>query len=287
MRKVILDQGSEEWLKWRKERLTATDAAMLLGLSPYATPHKCWQRKVGQAEEQKSSPAMLRGVQDEPIARALFIEEYGINMTPCCIESELHPFIGASLDGISDCGQFILEIKSQRPTSQIPEFHMIQMQKQLLCTDNTAKKCFYVSHWEGKNITTEVFPDPQWMEEYIPKAKEFWKRVLFFDSPPLICKDYQDMGTHPLWQSYAREYRNLSAQIKQLEEIKDSYKKELIKLCGQQSSSGDGIKVLKKIVKGRVDYEKMVEELNIADEKINGYRKQSSETWTIMIDKKN
>lgn len=285
MREVEFEQGSDEWLKWRKERLTATDAAMLLGASPYVTPYKGWQRKVGQSEEQVVTPAMKRGTNDEPIARKIFIEEYGIDMKPCCIESEIHPFIGASLDGFSECGEFILEIKSQRPPSTIPEFHMMQMQHQLLATDNCAMKCFYVSHWEGKNITKEVYPDPAWMEEYIPKAKEFWKRVLFFDPPPLICKDYQDMGDAPLWKSYAQEYRNICNQMKVLEEMKESYKKELIKLCSNQSSRGEGIKVLKKTVKGRIDYEEAFQVLNIREETLEDFRKPSTESWMITLDK--
>lgn len=52
MKIVNFEQGSEEWLTWRKGRLTATDAAALLGKSRYVTPYKAWQRKIGQAPEQ-------------------------------------------------------------------------------------------------------------------------------------------------------------------------------------------------------------------------------------------
>lgn len=283
MKKVEFEQGSQEWLNWRKKLLTATDAAMLLGVSPYVTPFKGWQRKVGQAEEQAVNSAMLRGQRDEPVARSMFIEQYGINMTPCCIESDLYNFIGASLDGISDCGKYLLEIKSQRPVDSVPEFHMHQMQHQLLSTDNTAEKCFYVTIWDGKIYTIEVYPNAEWMKEYIPKAREFWKGVIFYEPPAMTSKDYKDMNGQNAWNSYANEYRKAAEQIKTLEKIKDSYRDELVKMCGEDSCFGGGIKVMKKVIKGRIDYES-VPELNGID--LEKYRKSSSSSWAIMLEQK-
>ena len=98
MRRVEFDQGSSEWLQWRKGLLTATDAPMLMRASPYATPYQGWQRKTGHAQEQQENEAMRRGKRDEPIAREWFIKEYGIHMESCCIESYTYNFIGASLD---------------------------------------------------------------------------------------------------------------------------------------------------------------------------------------------
>ena len=285
MRIVNFEQGSEEWLKWRRSLLTATDAAMLLGLSPYVTPYKGWQRKLGLAEEQKTNAAMERGHRDEPIARALFIEEFGINMTPCCVESDDHNFIGASLDGLSDCGEIILEIKSQRPVEKIPDLHMMQMQHQMLSTDKRAKKAFYVSHWEGVNTTFEAFPDPEWVANYLPKAAEFWKGVLFFEPPAMTDKDYKLMNDSLSWNNLADQYRTTVANIKALEDKKDFLRKEIIKLCNDENCTGGGIKALRKVSKGRVDYEELLGILNISEATVNQYRKPSSSTWTILLDK--
>lgn len=278
MLKVNLEQGSQEWLQWRKKLLTATDAAILLGKSPYVTPFQGWQRKCGLIPEQKTTAAMERGHRDEPIARALFIQEYGINMTPCCIESENYNFIGASLDGLSDCEQYILEVKSQRPVDQVPELHMIQMQHQMLCTDWKSKKAFYVSHWEGVNKVFEIDFDLKWTMDYITEAKEFWGRVVFNDPPPLTNRDYKDMSGAEKWIPYSKEYVRICNEIKLLEELKDSYRKELIKMCNDESCSGGGIKVLKKIVKGRIDYDS-VPQLTSLD--LEPYRKPSSASWVI------
>lgn len=284
MRRIEFQQGSDAWLKWRKGLLTATDAPMLLGASPYVTPYKGWQRKVGEAEEIKVNEAMLRGHRDEPIARELFIKEYGIPMEACCVESDTYNFIGASLDGISESGEYILEIKSQRPIETIPNFHMMQMQHQLLSTDYQAKKCFYVSHWQGENKTFEVFPDLEWMKSYLPKAREFWNGVVFHEPPALENKDYKDMGHMASWDYYANKYINICEKMKHLEAEKEIHRKELIKLCGSDSCCGSGIKVMKKISKGRVDYKQACDVLKIQEDVLNQYRKPTTMSWAITMD---
>lgn len=289
MRRVEFDQGSQEWLKWRRGLLTATDAPMLMGISPYVTTFKGWQRKVGQAEEQVVNPAMLRGQRDEPIARDWFNKEYRLDMEPCCVESDIYNFIGSSLDGLSKCGKYILEIKSNGDqyhfglNNGLPDFHLMQMQHQLLSTDNTAQMGFYLSINKGEKIVKEVFPDRNFYNDYLPKAQEFWRRVVFFDAPPMTNKDYKDMDECANWYAFTNEYRKVCDQIKSLEELKEDYRKQIINLCGENSCSGNGIKVLRKMNKGRIDYDSILELKEIDVEK---YRKPSSSTWMIMLDQK-
>lgn len=287
MRKVEFEQGSREWLDWRKGLLTATDAPMLMGASPYATPYKGWRRKTGLEPEQKVNPAMLRGQRDEPIARAWFIKEYGINMEPCCVESDTYSFLGSSLDGLSVCGKYILEIKSNGDqyhfglANGIPDFHMMQMQHQLLSTDNKAEKAFYLSWNKGEAIVKEVYPDPDWIKDYLPKAMAFWKAVVLSDPPKMCNKDYKDMEQNADWNFQADLYKSICKRMKELEELKEEYRGNLISMCGVDSCSGNGIKVMKKVVKGRINYESVNELSGIDLEK---YRKPSSESWMIMLD---
>jgi putative phage-type endonuclease len=297
MRKVEFEQGSNEWLAWRKKLLTATDAPGLMGASPYVTPYKLWQRKIGKAEEQAINPAMLRGQRDEPIARDWFNKEFGFDMQPCCIESEKYNYLGASLDGLSKCGKYILEIKSNGDQYHyglyegIPDFHIMQMQHQLLCTDGQAKQAFYLSINKGQMIVKEVFPDEKWVEMYLEKAKEFWRNIVFFNPPEMSNKDYKDMTDSDLWRDWASVYLKMCDKIKSMEIVKEEYRKQLIKMCEGESCSGHGIKVCKKSVKGRIDYAAILEQENVAtileQNKIDieGYRKPTSDSWAITIDK--
>jgi putative phage-type endonuclease len=289
MRRIEFDQGSKEWLKWRQGLLTATDAPMLLGVSPYATPYKGWQRKLGLIPEQVETEPMRRGKRDEPIARDWFIKEYGIQMEPWCVERDEFNFIGASLDGLSPCGKYLLEIKSNGDqyhfglNSGPPEFHYCQMQHQYLACDNIPEMCFYLSWNKSGPKVLEIKLDKVWMDDYIPKAREFWRKIALFDAPDMTNKDYKDMNEAKHWKSYAYEYRKACEQIRNLEKIKESYRDEIVKLCGEDSCFGGGIKVLKKMNKGRIDYES-IPELACVD--LEKYRKSSSFAWTIMMDKK-
>lgn len=291
MRRIEFDegQGSQDWLAWRRGLLTATDAPMLLGVSPYATPYKGWQRKLGLIPEQTETEPMRRGKRDEPIARDWFIKEYGIQMDPCCVESDEFNFIGASLDGLSPCGKYLLEIKSNGDQYHFglndgpPEFHFCQMQHQYLSCDNIPEMCFYLSWNKSGPKVLEIKLDKGWMEDYIPQAREFWRKVVFHEAPEMTNKDYKDMSGITYWNSYANEYRKACEQIKTLEELKDSYKKELVKLCGDDSGFGDGIKVMRKTVKGRVDYESIPELHGI---NVEQYRKNPTSNWTITLDSK-
>jgi predicted phage-related endonuclease len=228
---------------------------------------------------------MERGKRLEPEARTQFIERHGIPMTPEVVESTEFDFLGASLDGISQLGNSLLEIKcggaklhDMAAKGEIPEYYRDQMQHQLLVTG--AERCFYYSYDGTNGICIEVLPDPEYKEKFMPKAREFWKCVALNEPPALQNADYKDMSDDILWKGTAERYRTISETIKKMEETKEIYRKELLSLCGDQSCMGSGIKVMKTVVRGRVDYD-AVPELKGLD--LDKYRKASSTTWKILV----
>ncbi len=288
MKVIELEQGSEAWLSWRKTVITATDCPAILGSSPWSTAYKSWQRKLGLIDEQPSNEAMERGKRLEPKLRARFIEKHVLMMRPTVVESTEYDFLGASLDGLSGCSKYILEIKTggnqlykMAFEGSIPDYYMHQIQHQLLVT--RAEKCYYFvgGEDESKDIVLEVYPDPDFEKAYLLQARAFWKCVAFNEPPPLQDSDYKDMSNTPSWKGYAEQYRKLSEQIKGLEELKDSYRAELLKLCGDQSCIGGGIKVVKNIMRGRVAYDEIPEIKGIDLDK---YRKPTTTTWKILVE---
>ena len=283
MRKIELEQGSPEWLLWRKGLITATEAGSIMGVNPYCTVYKSWQRKLGLVSEQAETEPMRRGKRDEPIARDLFNKQHGIEMVPCCIESEQYNFLGASLDGLSPCGKYLLEIKSQSPhyieSRGIPEYHMAQMQHQMLCSDGMIQGGFYVSHFEGKNLVYEIQQDSTWMKSYLEKAAEYWKCVVFFEAPEMSSKDYKSMECDLAWASSASHYRRICAQIKDLEEQKEKHRKDLIAISGNENCFGSGVKVTQSIMKGRIDYD-LIHDLKNID--LEQYRKPRTISWKVL-----
>lgn len=287
MKIIDVKQGSEEWRAWRKTVITATECSAIRGTSPWATAYKVWQRKLGLAEEQKSNEAMDRGTRLEPIIRARFIKKYGMNMNNVSVGSSEYSFLGASLDGLSDCGKYILEIKTggyqlyrMAQDGIIPAYYMDQIQQQLLVTG--AEKCFYQvgGEDEGKDIVIEVYPDPEFAKSYIPVAKGFWECVSLAEPPALVASDYKDMSAEPTWGLLAQEYRQINEQIKNLEGTKESYRKQLLKLCEDQNCMGGGLKVIKTVMRGRVDYNEIPEIKNVD---IDKYRKDPTTAWKILV----
>jgi putative phage-type endonuclease len=285
MKEIKLEQGSDAWLSWRKTVITATDASIIMGNNPWTTPYICWQRKLGLIEEMKSNEAMERGKHLEPEAREQFIERHGIPMLPTVVESTVYEFLGASLDGISQEGTSILEIKcggsklhDMAAKGEIPVYYQDQMQHQLLVTG--ADKCFYYSYDGKDGICIEVFPDPEFKAKFIPKARDFWRCVALNEAPALQDSDYKDMSNDPSWRQWATEYKKLCKQIKNLDETKESHRKELLKMCGNNSCLGEGIKVMKTTMRGRVDYDQIPE---IKGVDLDKYRKESTTTWKILV----
>lgn len=286
MRKVEFEQGSQEWLAWRRGLITATEASVLMGASPYATPYMGWKRKTGQVPEQQETEAMRRGKRDEPIAREWFIKEYDIDMEPCCVESDNYKFIGASLDGISKCGRYILEIKSNGDqyhfglNGGLPDFHQMQMQHQFLATDLIPEKGFYLSWHKSGPIVKEVDIDRRWLEKYIPKAKEYWRCVALLEAPPLTIKDYRERGDLDSWVSLSEEYKAICIEEENRNERKLKVKEALVLLSENENSRGNGLSVFKRSMKGRIDYDK-VEELKSID--LEKYRKETTSSWVVTL----
>jgi putative phage-type endonuclease len=283
MKIINVEQGSKEWLEWRKSVITATDCPAIMGSSPWKTQYKCWQLKKGLIEEDKPNKAMEEGIRREPESRALFIKETGINMTPVVVESNEFNFLGASLDGISDCGKIILEIKcgGEKLTSMashgiIPDYYLDQMQHQLLVTG--AEKCIYDVY--GKRI--DVYPDPEFRDRFLPRARAFLKCMAFDEPPPMTLSDYKDMNDDISWKECANMYQEIDASLRILEERKDFLRKKLIGLCEEQSCQGSGLKVMKTTVKGRIVYDNIPEIKNLDLDK---YRQGSTFVWKIIADK--
>ena len=140
MRHISLEQGSEEWKSFRKNKITATDMAPILGKSPFCDDITLWKRKFGIIPEVVATPAMKRGIEFEEEARHYISQVLQRSFKPSVILSEDFPWLMASLDGID--GASFIEIKIPKPENfesltngVIPEYYQIQMQTAFACSD--------------------------------------------------------------------------------------------------------------------------------------------------------
>ena len=105
-----LIQQSNEWLELRKNKIGASDAPVIMHVSPWKTPYQLWEEKLG-LKESFSSSAMKRGLEMEESARKAFEKETGLVVFPQVLFHKEHEWMMASLDGIDIEGKNIVEIK--------------------------------------------------------------------------------------------------------------------------------------------------------------------------------
>lgn len=185
---VNLQQGTDEWLRWRKEGIGASEVPIIMGTSPWSTIAKLYSDKL----ELNPKPftdnfAMQRGRENEPVARDLFEYEVGRKYPAITIESVTHPFMKASLDGYNKETHTILEIKVPGRADhklaiqgQIPDKYYPQLQHQLLVAGSDL--AYYVSldmsKFDGGIIVVEVKADKIYQRRLLRRAKYFWHHVV-------------------------------------------------------------------------------------------------------------
>jgi putative phage-type endonuclease len=175
-------QGSDEWLSWRSTIITASDAAIIMNANPWKTKEQLRQEKLAIIDPEPPSPAMLKGIELEPIARNLCCELFDKQYEPACFISDKHPFMGASMDAVTSCNKHAIEIKCGKKAFQIaekgediPEYYMWQMQHQMYVLD--IESMFYFCYWEGEYILTLVEADSEKMFNLIDECQKFYKSI--------------------------------------------------------------------------------------------------------------
>jgi putative phage-type endonuclease len=194
-----LPQNSAEWLKWRLAGLGASDAPVVMGVSPFTTRFELWLEKTGLGERPEFHPnavkAMARGTLLEPLAR----EEYeksvgGIKFDALNVIHERYDFIRASLDGYNASVNRIVEIKcpgkadlAEAAKGRVPKKYLPQVQLQLLVTGAVACDYFTFDGVRGSSI--EVLPDPAYQAKLEAELVQFWHLVKTGTPPELSLKD--------------------------------------------------------------------------------------------------
>lgn len=188
-----IEQGSPEWIAQRCGILTASQ--MRLIMTPTLKPSRndkerahlfelLGQRITGYTEPQYVSDDMLRGHDDEIMARAAYAEHYATVTEYGFITREFGGYvIGYSPDGlVGDDG--LIECKSRRQKFQIdtilandvPQEYMLQIQTGLLVTGR--KWLDFVSYSAGLPMYVKrVFPDAEIQAAIIAASAEFEDRL--------------------------------------------------------------------------------------------------------------
>lgn len=206
MSEVEIQQQTEEWLKFRSTRIGGSDAPIIMGDSPFMTPHQLWKQKRGLAPAFEGNFATRRGNRFEPVMRSLYELETGLELPPVVLVHKRYNFLIASMDGYSESAKIGFETKvagkevyQYACEDKVHPKYLAQVQHQLEVTG--AKENHFVVGLAGKDAFTgtdkivdvkivKVVRDAKYIEEtLLPKEIEFYGHMIDGTEPELTKDD--------------------------------------------------------------------------------------------------
>ncbi|WP_252180126.1 lambda-exonuclease family protein [Endozoicomonas sp. 4G] len=303
MKQVNIEQQSQQWLDWRRCGVSASDAAVVLGVSPYKSRWQLWAEKSGVMKEPdlSANPHVLHGREQEDDARNQM--EQALNdapLLPVCAEWEQDPVLRASFDGLTKDGYPVElkcptqkvydEVKTLKDKSEGYRRAFYQVQFQLLVSEaSLGWLCFYRQGLPLLPVC--IRRDDALIQQLQQEAVSFWNRVEEADEPDkdpnldvYVPTEKQDQLQ---WQQLAMAYRQRQKSLDQLKDELEAGKlhqkqlqQQLQQLMGDfKAGEYEGLRVCQSIWKGSVDYQQALEalcrqhQLNLPD--LEPYRRKS------------
>lgn len=276
-----LIQNTPEWHEFRRKKIGASDASIIMEVSPWKTPYQLWMEKTTGANS-PIAPQQRRGIELEEVARQSFEKKIGTIMFPKVI---LHPsfdWMMASLDGIDLDGNAIVEIKCPGKTDhevakagKVPEKYFPQLQHQLAVTD--LDMAFYFSFDGSEGVIIEVARNNSFITKMINQEIKFWDNMTSLTPPPMNERDFVNRDDET-WKETSRKWLNIHRQLESLESEEKSVREALIQMAGSQNAIGGGVRLTRSLRRGNVQYAQIPELQNIDLEK---YRKEHIEIWRL------
>jgi len=254
-----LRQNTPVWHRWRGEGIGASDAPVIMGETPFKTPHTLWSIKTGRMPEEPAGPAARRGSELERFARHAYERETGIQVEPLCLVHEELEWMRASLDGLSFDGSTLVEIKCplslrdrlSAEQGRVPSRYHAQLQHQLEVSG--AERAHYWSFNGSKGVLIEIRPDREYAKRLVETEAEFWQRVQDNCWPELPNEEL-DLSRNPDWRHAALRYREVRLRLESATFEEHNLRAALTRMATAKSTYGCGVEVLKSSRRGAVDY---------------------------------
>lgn len=245
---INLEQGSDDWLIWRQAGLGASDAPIVLELSPFKNAYQLWLEKTGLVKAKPPSVAMNHGTVTEPVVRDRYIAETGKQIIPvtAVYDDDDTPYIRASVDGWNAETRHLVEIKcpmsadSHRHAKEgsLPDHYWYQVQHEIAVMD--ALTCDYVSYFDGEMVVIPVERNEDvWLSEILPAEMEFMRRVQE-KSWPKPEGDAVDSSEE--WAKAARYFLDGKSMMRVSDDTKRRGEAALRRMATAKTTTGGGIR---------------------------------------------
>ena len=276
-----LIQGSDKWLEFRANKISATDAGYILGLMnpQWGNIYSLWVDKIFRRKKE-ANEAMLRGSRMEPLALAAYCEVKGIEFKPEVVVSTVREWQMASLDGLSECGQ-VVELKCPGENSHnlalmghVPAYYKAQLQH--IMSVLGVKTIDYASFRDDEIIIIPVKRDYEFIKKMLVEEEIFYDCLINIKEPENTQTIYEVVSTPAICAS-ADRIKEARVRISELTAIIDHEKTFLTYFADGRNIKVNDMKITKRVRKGNIPY-KLIPEINSID--LEKYRGKPTEFYS-------
>lgn len=223
----------ERWLTERGKGIGSSDAAAVLGLSPWRTPLAVYAEKLGLVEPDPQSEAAYWGTRIEPLVLERFRAETGRDVKPGgrLIRSVERPWQLCTLDGTqvstgrSDPG--VVEIKCTalrgRWDDGVPDYVETQVQHQLAVT-GFQWASVAVLFGGSEFFWIDVERDEKFIATLTAAEAAFWQAIIDREPPPAEATDADRAILAKLWPKDSGELVTLDGSFMDLDDRREELK---------------------------------------------------------------
>ena len=266
----MIKQGTPEWHEARKNRVTASIAGAILGLSPFMTRADAMRMMV---RESLGAPSEFPDPVPPPVAwgnamEAGAIAEFEMDAGLTTTEAPFIPheeWLGCSPDRLiyEDYG---LEQKCPWSIRKDPEpiFKTLAEQPHYaaqvqVCLYVTKRRMWYFNQWTPHGSKCEtVLRDEGWMLDNIPRLKQFWAEFQdeLVNNPEEHVTDKRITIDTPEAAKMVAEYDQLTEALERAGERRKELLAEMVDLAGDKNAVFGGRKLTLTKKAGSVSYAK-------------------------------
>ena len=232
----------DEWLQHRQKSIGGSDASSIIGLNPWSSPYSVWADKLGMIPPKEDNEAMRQGRDLEFYVAERFCEVTGkkVRRENHILINPDYPFAHANVDRMvvgEDAG---LECKTTSSLNmknfkngEFPDTYYVQCVHYMMVTG--CKKWYLAVLVLNKAFMVfEIERDEEEIEALARSEADFWKLVEEKTSPiadgtsstsntiSILYPESNDESVNLFaYEADLQQYIALSAQIKELEKLKD------------------------------------------------------------------
>lgn len=267
----VVDRSA--WLAERRNSVGASEAAAVLGLSPYDTPLSLYLRKLGKIPEPEETLRLRMGNLLEPTIAQLYVEQTGetIEATQVFGRHPELPFVTATMDLRPATPRKAVECKTmevfarhklgEEGTDDLPEHWLVQAHQQMAVFDLDQIDFAVLVGFDSFRVF-HVHRDEGLLQCVLEGVENFWRLHVVPRNPPRASAMDAEVLKHlrptpgvtvsldGYADDQAQQYLKLGEQIKVLEETRDGHKARLMQLLGdaEEGFTPSGLRIARKVV---------------------------------------